>query len=326
MIVTQTPLRISFLGGGTDYPEYFRRHGGLVLGTAIDCYSNFIVSRLNSDLLDYRIRIVHSQAECVDRLDDITHGPARECLRRCNVDRDIQVIHSADLPAFTGLGSSSSFVVGLLRSLHAFRNQTIAPLNLAYQAIDIERNALGESVGCQDQTFAAVGGFNLIEFKDLDDFAVHSVPLSTARRQEIEKHLLLFYSGIRRRSEHFAARQVMNVLLNQDKLGEMKRLAEEGFKLLSGSGSLSGFGELLDRAWLLKRNLADGISNDHIDQIYKTAMDAGAFGGKLLGAGGGGFILLLVPPERRAAVKASLSHLIEVDFSLDAPGSRVIHP
>lgn len=325
MIITQTPLRISFLGGGTDYPEYFLDHGGAVLGTAVGKFAFFSASRFHSELFDYNIRISYRKSECVSAVDEIEHAPFRECLRWCGVDRDIEVHYTAELPAFTGLGSSSTFVVGLLNTLYAYKGQLVPPMDLAYQAIEIERRVLGESVGCQDQTFAAVGGFNIIEFRALDNIVVHRLPLSPERLQEFEDHLLVFFTGIRRRAEELAARQVRRVNHNLEHLAAMRRMVDEGCRLLLNSGGLEGFGRLLDKAWQHKRELDAGISNGVIDRIYQDAIEAGALGGKLLGAGGGGFILFFTPPDKKAAVRQRLNDLKEIKVEINAPGSRIIH-
>jgi len=325
MIITQTPLRISFLGGGTDYPEYFLRYGGAVLGTAVDKSAYFSMSRFYSRLFDYSIRIAYRQVECVRSIDDLQHAPFRECLRWAGVTGDIEINHSAELPAFTGLGSSSSFVVGLLNTVYTFQNRAAAPLDLAYEAVELERGALGESVGCQDQTLAAVGGFNLIEFRGMHDFRIHPVPFTQQRLEEFESHLLVFFTGIKRRAEELAARQVQRVDQNRNRLAGLRALVDEGYDVLAGGGSLARFGMLLHRGWLFKRELDSAITNDTIDGIYEAAVEAGALGGKLLGAGGGGFVLFFVPPERKAAVRQRLEHLQEVEFRMSAPGSHAIH-
>lgn len=324
MIITQTPLRISFLGGGTDYPEYFLKHGGAVLGTAVDKSAYFSVSRFYSRLFDYSIRIAYRQVECVRALDELQHAPFRECLRWAGVARDIEISHSAELPAFTGLGSSSSFVVGLLHSIYSFQNKSISPLELAYEAVEIERGVLGESVGCQDQTFAAVGGFNLIEFRGMNDFTVHPVPFTAERLREFEAHVLVFFTGIKRRAEELAARQVKRVEQNADRLAGLRALVDEGYEALVAPGGIARFGTLLHKAWLLKRELDPAISNETVDDIYRAGIEAGALGGKLLGAGGGGFLLFFVPPERQAGVRQRLAHLQEVEFTTCAPGTHAI--
>jgi D-glycero-alpha-D-manno-heptose-7-phosphate kinase len=325
MIITQTPLRISFLGGGTDYPEYFEKYGGAVLGTAVNKSAYFSMSHFYSRMFDYSIRIAYRKVECVSSIDDLEHAPFRECLRWADVTRDIEISHSAELPAFTGLGSSSSFVVGLLNTLYAYRRRLVPRLDLAYEAIELEHKALKESVGCQDQTFAAVGGFNMIEFRSMGHFVVHRVPFVPSRIQEFESHLLVFFTGIKRKAEELAARQARSVAQNRARLKEMRRLVDEGYDVLSGGGPISSFGELLHRSWQLKRNLDQAISNDVIDEMYRAGLEAGALGGKLLGAGGGGFLLLFVPPEKHAAVELRLARYQCVDFRVNEPGTQIIH-
>lgn len=325
MIISKTPLRISFLGGGTDYPDYFLRHGGAVLGTAIDKYAYFSVSRFYSRLFDYSIRIAYRQVECVRSLDEIQHAPFRECLRWCGLTEDIEVDHAAELPAFTGLGSSSSFVVGLLHALHAFQGRSVRGMELAYEAIRVETEVLREPVGCQDQTFAALGGVNLIEFRGLSDIVVHRVPLSAGRQEEIEAHLLVVYTGTRRRANDITTAQINRIDANADLLHRMRVLVDEGYRHLTGTEGLEQFGKSIDESWQLKSRLEGSISNDHIRSLYQRGRDAGAFGGKLLGAGGGGFMLFIVPPERRAAVLDALDRPQDVQIRIGAPGSHIIN-
>ncbi|HVK18852.1 MAG TPA: hypothetical protein VM533_18115 [Fimbriiglobus sp.] len=325
MIITQTPLRISFLGGGTDYPEYFQTHGGAVLGTAVDKSSFFTMSHFYSKMFDYSVRLSYRRVECVTSVEEIEHAPFRECLRWCGVTGDVEVHHAAELPSMTGLGSSSSFVVGLLNTIYAYQRKLVPPLELAYQAIDLERRVLGESVGVQDQTFAAVGGFNLIEFKRMGHFVVHRIPLSGSRLAEFEASLICFFTGIKRRAEDLAKAQVQRVGNNLDRLARMRRMVDDGYAVLTGMSPLTEFGELLHRSWLMKRELDTGVSTDTINTYYDAAIEAGAVGGKLLGAGGGGFLLFFAPPETHPAIRARLSDLLEVSFRLDAPGSHVLH-
>ena len=324
MIITQTPLRISFFGGGTDYPEYFEKYGGAVLGTAVNFSAFFSVFRFYSELFDYSIRISSRQVECVSDVGQIQHAPFRECLKWCGVLKNIEIDHASELPAFTGLGSSSTFVVGLLNSLHAYTGQFLSPMDLAYQAIELERSVLKESVGCQDQTFAALGGINLIEFKATDHIVPHPVLLSPERLNELESHLVLVFTGIKRKAEEMAAKTVHNIGANLKNLDEMKRMVEEGYRILVNGGDLLPFGSLLHKAWTMKRELAEGITNPLIEQCYSDALEAGAVGGKLLGAGGGGFLLLFVPPDKRVAVLSRLKEFKVVDFKMNAPGSRIV--
>ncbi len=325
MIITKTPFRISFFGGGTDYPEYFERHGGAVLATAIDKSTYLSATRFYSRLFDYSIRIAYRKVECVRALDEIEHGPFRECLRWAGITENIEVDTAADLPAFAGLGSSSSFVVGLLNTLTAFQGRRLRPIELAYRAIEIERTVLKEAVGCQDQTVAAVGGFNLIEFRRTDDIVVHRLPLGADRVRELEAHLLMVFTGIKRRAAAVAAHQIDRIPENIRPLQRMRQMVDDGYDVLMRGGALARFGELLHEAWALKGELSAGVSNDTIAEIYQAGLSAGAWGGKLLGAGGGGFILFVVPPERRAAVRTRLAHLEEVPVQLNAPGSHVIY-
>ena len=325
MLITQTPLRISFLGGGTDYPEYFEKYGGAVLGSAIDKAAFFSISRFYSEMFDYSLRIAYRKVECVSSIDEIEHAPFRECLRWCGIEKDIEINHSAELPAGTGLGSSGSFTVGLLKAIHAFQQQNISKLDLAYQAIDIERKVLNESVGVQDQTFAAVGGFNLIQFKKMGDFKASPVSLSESRLEEFENHLMIFFTGTKRKAEELAKKQVENISQNISLLSQMRRMVDQGYNILCGNQQISAFGKLLDASWKLKRSLSDSISNPNIDAMYQAGTESGALGGKLLGAGGGGFILFFVPPEKKLALEKKLSNYQPIPFRLNAPGSHVIH-
>jgi len=325
MIISQTPLRVSFFGGGTDYPEYFEKHGGAVLGTAIDKSLVFCMSHFYSRLFDYSIRIAYRKVECVSSIDGIEHAPFRETLRWAGMESDAEVTITAELPACTGLGSSSSFVVGLLNTVYSFQGRLVRGLELAHQAIEIERDILKECVGCQDQTFAAVGGFNLIEFRRMGDFVVHRITLPQQRLQDFEDNLLLVFTGIKRRAANVAKKQVQRVDVNHKYLTQMRVMVDQGYDILFQQGSLAPFGELLDKSWRLKRRLAGCVSNDEIDQTYQAGLEAGALGGKVLGAGGGGFILFFVPPDRREAVRQRLSHLAEIDIQGNASGSRIVH-
>ncbi|HVC94387.1 MAG TPA: GHMP kinase [Pirellulales bacterium] len=325
MIISKTPCRVSFFGGGTDYPEHFTKHGGAVLGTAIDKANYLAATHFYSHLFDYSIRLAYRQVECVTSIEAIQHAPVRECLRWTGITKDIEIDCMAELPSSVGLGTSSSFVVGLLNTLYAFQGRMVHPLELAYRAIEMERDVLGESVGCQDQTFAAMGGFNLIEFRTTSDIVVHRVPLSTERLREFEEHLLLVYTGIRRRASNVASKQISKIGQNSSRLKQMRRLVDEGYDALASGGSLARFGSLLHDGWVVKNSLCDSVSNDQIDATYRRGLEAGALGGKLLGAGGGGFILLFVPPERRGAVTRALGHLETIPIQVNAQGTQIIH-
>jgi len=325
MILTRAPLRVSFFGGGTDYPDHFLRHGGAVLGSAIDQYSFITASRMQSKgLLDYSVRVTYREIELVQDAAELRHVPIREALRFCGYDRDVEIHHIADLPAKTGLGSSSSFVVSLLQGLRYLAGRTIANLDLAYEAIAFERQVLKESVGCQDQVFAAVGGFNIVEFRREDDIVVHPLLISRTRMQELESCLMMFYTGLERRAEDVVKAQLTNMAANADRYRRMRMQVDKAHALLTGNGSLTGFGELLDAAWREKRALHNVISNASVDTMYEKAIEAGALGGKLLGAGAGGFVLFFVPPDRQRRVEAALADHCLIRPHLAAPGSQVI--
>ena len=325
MIISQTPLRVSFLGGGTDYPEHFLEHGGAVLGTAINKSAFLCVSKFYSELFDYSIRISYRQVECVRSIEEIDHKPFKECLRWCGIDQDVELDYMAELPAYTGLGSSSTFIVGLLNSLYAFKGQLLSPIELAYQAIEIERNVLGESVGCQDQALTAIGGLNMLEFKKLDEIVVYPISLNKDYLHQVESHLLLLFTGTKRKASSVALKQIGQIKQNKNTLCSLRSLVDKGYDIFLDQKPVSALGELLHESWLIKRGLHASISNPDVDEAYTQALNAGALGGKLLGAGGGGFLLFVVPPEKRKLVRASLSHLIEIPVSVAAPGTRIVH-
>lgn len=325
MILTRAPLRVSFFGGGTDYPAHFLEHGGAVLGSAIGQYSFITASRVQSKgLLDYSIRVTYREIELVREVAQLRHVPIREALRQCGYERDVEIHHIADLPAKTGLGSSSSFVVALLQALRFLSGRTVSGIELAYEAIAFERQVLKESVGCQDQVFAAVGGFNMVEFRREDDIIVHPLPVSAARLLELESSLMMFYTGLERRAEDVVKAQLSSASSNLDRYRRMRAQVDRAYDLLIGTAPLSLFGELLDAAWKEKRALHSVISNSSVDTMYAKAIEAGALGGKLLGAGAGGFMLFFVPPERQKRVEAALADHCLIRPHLNAPGSMVI--
>jgi D-glycero-alpha-D-manno-heptose-7-phosphate kinase len=324
MIMSRTPLRISFFGGGTDYPEYFQRESGAILGTAIDKFSYITASPFPSRLFDYSIRVSYRKVELVKSVQEIEHNVYRECLKHCGLDKDVELHNVADLPSFSGLGSSSTFTVGLLRALHALKGEEVDGLPLAYEAIHIERRVLRENVGCQDQTLAAVGGFHLVEFKREDDIRLHPVELSPSRLAELEAHLFVVFTGISRRASDVVATQLSNLPANRQTLAGMRVMVDKALAILTGSGSLTPLGHLLHEAWQAKRSLSDRISNSQIDGMYDRARQQGALGGKVLGAGGGGFLLFFAPPDRHAALRASFADFQEIRVRLNAPGSQIV--
>jgi D-glycero-alpha-D-manno-heptose-7-phosphate kinase len=324
MIISRAPVRISFFGGGTDYPEYFLKEGGAVLATAIDKYSYVTASPFFSHLFDYSIRVSYRNVELAKRVHDIEHSVYRECLKLCAFEKDIELHNVADLPAFTGLGSSSAFTVSLLHALHSFKGQFLNPRELACEAIYVERHLLKDNVGCQDQVMAAYGGFNLVEFRAEDDIVVNRVALSPGRLAEFEKYLLLVFTGIKRKASEVVAKQLQRVELNLAALRAMRAMVYEGHAILTSRRPLREFGELLDRAWQAKRSLDGGVSNPEIDGIYGAGLAAGAWGGKLLGAGGGGFMLFFAPPKAHPRLRKVFAGRQLLQVKLNAPGSQII--
>jgi D-glycero-alpha-D-manno-heptose-7-phosphate kinase len=324
MIISRAPVRISFFGGGTDYPEYFLKEGGAVLATAIDKFSYVTASPFLSHLFDYSMRISYRKVELVKEVSHIEHNVFRECLKLCKFERDIELHNFADLPAFTGLGSSSAFTVSLLQALHTFKGQFLRPHELAAEAINVERHILKDNVGCQDQVLAAFGGFNLVEFRTERDFVVNRVPLPPQRLADFQSHLFLVFTGITRKASDVVAHQLKRVDQNLVALGSMRQMVYKGHDILVSGRPLREFGELLHEAWEAKRSLDGGVSNAEIDEIYATGRKAGAWGGKLLGAGGGGFMLFFAPPESHTKLRQVFHGRQVLNVKINAPGSQII--
>lgn len=324
MIISRTPVRVSFFGGGTDYPVWFRQSVGSVLSMAIDKYT-YVSCRYLPPFFDYRSRIVYSKIELVNSADQIEHPAVRECLKYLDVRDGVAIQHESDIPSRTGVGSSSSFAVGLLHALYTLKGQQPTKMRLALDAIRLEQELLGENVGVQDQLAAAFGGFNRMNFYPDGTLEILPIILPADRLREFQAHLMLVFTGFQRNATEIAARQIAATPAKTSELTAMRGLVDEAQNLLCGDGSLEWIGHLLHEAWQLKRSLSDSISNSMIDNLYETARDAGALGGKLLGAGGGGFVLLYVPPERRARVLERLSGLTHVPFRLDRGGSQIVH-
>jgi len=323
VIISRTPFRVSFFGGGTDYPGWYREHGGAVLATTIDKYC-YLTCRYLPPFFEHKIRIIYSKIENCMTVDDIRHPSAREVIRYLGIDRGLEIHHDADLPARSGLGSSSAFTVGLLHALYALQGTMVSKKELTREAIFIEQEILRETVGSQDQASTAHGGLNLITFPASGELVVTPVAVNSARVQELNDHLMLFYTGIKRTAEMVANSYVGSIGSKDRQLLLMKDLTEQALKILNTGVDLKGFGELLHEAWDAKRSLSAEVSNTEVDEIYETARRAGATGGKLLGAGGGGFFLLFAPPERHAAIREVLRGLIFVPFRFDFGGSQVI--
>jgi D-glycero-alpha-D-manno-heptose-7-phosphate kinase len=323
MIITQTPLRISFAGGGTDFHDYYRRSGGCVLSTAIDKYIFVIVK----ERFDDRIRIGYSRTEMVDSVGEIEHELAREAMRKVGIERGIEISTMADIPSEgSGLGSSSAVTVGLLHALYAYKGELVTPDQLAREACEIEIDILGKPIGKQDQYIAAYGGLRLIEFQSDDSVSVQSVPLNDERRRRFGESLLLFYTGVTRKADNILAEQKNNIESRLDTLDLLRAQTREIHEALTNGfpEGMNRVGRILDAGWHHKRRLTDKISNADIDALYERALDAGATGGKIAGAGGGGFLLLFCPPDRQSAVRQALVHLKELPFALERDGTKVI--
>lgn len=324
MIISRTPFRVSLFGGGTDYPSWFREHGGAVIGTAIDKYCYISVRRL-PPFFEHKSRIVYSQVELVNDISDIKHPAVRGILSDLKVAEGLEIHHDADLPARSGLGSSSSFTVGLLHALHALDSKMTSKRELACEAIRIEQDVLKENVGSQDQLWAAYGGFNRIDFHSDGSFAVSPIILSPERREELGRSIMLFFTGFSRFASDFAQDQIKNMNNRKSQLRTIRSMVDNAIDvLLDKNTPLRELGELLHASWRLKRELADNVSNRQIDEIYEAGREAGAIGGKLLGAGGGGFMVFLVEPEKREQVRERLKSLIHVNIGFDNDGSKIV--
>ena len=326
MIISRTPLRISFFGGGTDYPAWYLKEGGAVLSTTIDKYI-YIPCRYVPPFFETRHSIVWAKMENVLKIDEIEHPAIRTALRYLgfNDDFGVDIRYQGDIPSRSGMGSSSAFVVGLLNALKALNGERMSKHQLALTAIHLEQNILNEAVGAQDQVATAYGGLNFIEFLRGGEICVQPVILPQDRMHQLDDCLMLFYSGISRFSSEIAAQVVANIPTKSDSLNRMRNLVDDATKVLSGDHSLDDFGALLHDTWVLKRGLSNRVSNDTIDGIYERARKAGALGGKLLGAGESGFMLFYVPQDRREAVLHTLKDLLHVPFKLSPQGSSIIH-
>ncbi len=322
MIVTRTPLRISFFGGGTDYPVWYREHGGAVLSTTID-KSCYITTRWLPPFFEYHSRISYSKVENVSSNSQIEHPSVRACLEYMGITDGVEVHHVADLPARTGLGTSSAFTVGFLLGLYALKNQMRDKQALTVDAIHVERDLLQEAVGAQDQT-SCYGGFNRIDFHTNGAIEVKRILTAPTRLAQLEQHLALYFTGFARTASEIAKEQLKATPNRQKELREMRQMVDEAEDIVTNPNrSLDEFGKLLHQGWQIKRSLTQRISNYSIDEIYEAGLSAGALGGKLLGAGGGGFMLFYVPPERKQAVRMRLKNLLCIPFAFSSRGSDV---
>jgi D-glycero-alpha-D-manno-heptose-7-phosphate kinase len=324
MIITRTPLRVSFCGGGTDLPSYYRSRQGAVVSTAIDKYVYITVNRL-SRYFQHRILLKYSQTELVNSVDEIQHPIIREAMRMTGVVDRVEITSMADIPAGTGLGSSSTYTVGLLHALHTFKGEYVPAGQLAREACEIEIERLGDPIGKQDQYIAAYGGICYIRFNPDESVFVDPVICSAPTKRALQHNLLTFYTGVTRRAGDILEVQKATTGQKMDVLTKMRDLCAHALEVLKDGRSLNRFGEILHEAWLSKRTLVDGISNDAINTYYETAREAGAIGGKLLGAGGGGFLLFYVEPQNQDRVRTALAELQELPIVFEPQGSKVIY-
>ena len=324
MIISRTPFRISFFGGGTDYPRWYLKHGGAVIGTAINKYC-YISVRTLPPFFDHRHRIAYSRVELVKTVEEIQHPTVRAALSEYAPVKGLEIHHDGDLPARSGLGSSSSFAVGLLNALHAQTGRMVTARELAQEAIHLEQDVMHENVGSQDQIWAAFGGTNLTKFNADGSFEVQPLVISPSWQAELEAHMMLLFTGLTRMATEIAAELVVSLEDRAAELTEMRQMVDEGLKILTcGRPAAAEFGRLMHESWKRKRALASNISTAVIDEIYERARAAGAYGGKLLGAGGGGFLLLVAPPEAQQHIRERLHGFIEVHFKMGASGSRIV--
>jgi len=320
MIITQTPLRISFLGGGTDFADFYREYGGCVLTTAIDKYVYVIVK----ERFDEAIVVGYTKKEWVTKVDDLEHELVREAMKKTGVEKGIEITFLSDVPAAgSGLGSSSSVTVGTLNALYQYTGRAVDAERLAREACEIEIEILKKPIGVQDQYIAAYGGVDFIEFRKDGTIAVEPAGLSGEQLDDLNSHMMVWFTGKTRQAAAVLKEQKANIPKKNKVLVEMAQQARVGRRLLM-AGRIAALGKLLDEGWRLKKTLASKVSDGEIDKIYKAAVKAGAYGGKISGAGGGGFLTLLVPSVKREAVRRAMAGLQEMPVGLSRDGSKVI--
>ncbi len=325
MVISRTPLRVSFFGGGTDYPIWYEKKGGMTLSSTINKYAYITVREL-PPFFEYKHVIQYYLKEQVNSLEEIKHPVVREATKLLDIKEGIEMVYNADLPARSGLGSSSTFTVGFLNALYAFKNHNITKRELALNAINLEQNIIGEAVGSQDQTMAAFGGFNIIEFNKDKTFQVEEISISDERLKSLEENLILCFTGFSRTAEKIAKFQIESTPSKEKELNLMTEIVKQAKEIiLNDKTSIDEFGKLLNEQWFLKKNLTKYISTPAIDEIYDTAINAGAIGGKLLGAGGGGFMLFYAKKENHKKIKDSLQNKLIVPFKFEKSGSKIIY-
>jgi D-glycero-alpha-D-manno-heptose-7-phosphate kinase len=323
LVISRTPYRISFFGGGTDYPSWYLKYGGQVLSTSINKYC-YITCRYLPPFFEHRIRVVYSKFENCKSFEEIQHPSVRETIRFLKIDRGLEVHHDGDLPARSGMGSSSCFTVGFLHALYALTGVMPSKSQLATESIHIEQDLIKETVGSQDQVSAAYGGLNHIIFNTNGDIAIRPVTIPKERLEELSSHLMLFYTGIKRTASDIARTYVEDLASKGEYLHPVNELVGEALAILCSNRCICNFGELLHKTWMLKRNLSAQISSGDVDELYERARANGAIGGKIMGAGGGGFLVLFVPPSAQERVRKSLQELLWVPFKFESAGSQII--
>jgi len=322
MIISKTPFRISFFGGGTDYPVWYKENPGSVLSATINKYC-YISCRYLPPFFTYKHRIRYTLREETQNVSEIKHPSVRECLKFLDIKPGVEMVHTSDLPALSGIGSSSAFTVGFLNSLYALKGQMVTKKQLALDSIHIEQDLIKENVGSQDQVAAAFGGFNRINFGEGEKFQIQPVSINQEMLNLLQDHLMLFFTGLSRSASEIAKEQIKQTPFKNKELGIMKQMVDEAINILN-SDKIEDFGRLLNESWKIKRSLTSLISNNLIDDIYQKALQSGALGGKLCGAGGGGFMLFFVPPEKQNQVKEKLKNFLYVPFRFENLGSQII--
>lgn len=323
MIISKTPYRISFFGGGTDYHTWYQENGGCVLSTTINHYSH-VFARILPPFFEYKSKIITNVMEFVSNNTEIKNDITRSVLEYLRYEDGVEIFYHGDLPTKSGIGSSSTYTVGLLNALHALDGKISSKKNLACEAVHVEREIIKDNVGVQDQIAAAYGGFNKIIISKDGNFEVQPIIVPPDRLKNLQDHFLLFYTGVSRKASNIASKKMQSMKDKQKQLFDMQNMVDEAIGILTSNKTLNEFGYLLDKTWKLKRDLASGVTNGFIDDMYSRAIKSGAIGGKLLGAGGGGFILFFVEPEYHASVKESLKEFLWVPFNFEFSGSQIL--
>jgi len=325
MIITKTPFRISFFGGGTDYPIYYNEYGGSVLSTTINKYC-YVTCRYLPPYFSHKYLIRYSKNEYPDEIDPIEHPSVRECLRFSGLTKGIEMVYAGDVPSMSGIGSSSSFTVGFLNAIYALQGKIVTKRKLALDAINVEQNLIKENVGSQDQIAASFGGFNRIDFGGNEEFFLHPITITEEKLKYLQSCLLFYFTGISRYSSDIAKEQIEQTKKRIRELNIMKEMVDEAINILNGRlNKLNDFGKLLNESWILKKSLTSKISNTTINDIYEKALNSGALGGKICGAGGGGFIVLFVPPEYQNNVIKGFKKLLRVPIRFENIGTHIVH-